>query len=94
VETAEATSAISDEIEVLACNWATVEVYQRCQLTMHVTMHGVVCGGIAAAEILAAIRLAQVLQKDWGAVAAGVQAMGRIAAQVINAAARAAPQTR
>lgn len=92
METAEATSAVSAEIEVLACNWTTVEIYQRCQLTMHVAMHGVVCGGIAATEILAAIRLARVARKEWDVVAAGVQLMGRVAARVINAASRAAPR--
>lgn len=94
METAEATSVASSEIEVLACNWTTVEIYQRCQLTSHPTGVGVVFTGIAATEVLDAMRLCGLARREWDVVSSGVQLMGRVAAQAINAAVSAAPGRR
>lgn len=83
-EAEEAAAEASDGIEVLACNWVAVTVYQACQLTRIVGMTKVVCTGIAALEIVAALQLCGVPQQDWQEVGDGVRLMGMAAAQAIN----------
>lgn len=82
-ETAAATDT-SDVIEVLACNWVAVAVFQACQLTRLVGMTKVVCTGIAALEIVAALQLCGVPQQDWHEVGDGARLMGLAAAKAIN----------
>jgi len=76
----------SDVIEVLACNWTTVHVYQACQLTKVVGMTRVVCTGMAAVEIHAGLQICDVRKDEWQAVSEGVRLMGLAAASAINAA--------
>lgn len=94
METAEASSATTDEIEVLACNWTIVEIYQRCQLTSHASMGGAIFTGIACTEVLDALHMSRVAIREWETVSLGVQLMGRVAAQAINAAVQKAQRKR
>jgi hypothetical protein len=83
------------DIEVLACNWQTVEVYQRCQMTLVGGAHGARCMGIAAREVHTAVTLMRVARPAWPDVLDGVQLMGREAAGRLNGAATdAAPSRR
>lgn len=92
VATAEAAPVADSRIEVLACNWLTVDVYQTCQLGFASGAGGAICLGIAAIEIRAALQLQGVPRRQWGELATGVQLMGRVAASTINAAIQRATQ--
>lgn len=83
---AEAAPVVDSSVEVLACNWLTVEVYQTCQLGFASGAGGAICLGIPATEIHAALQLQRVPRPQWREVAAGIQLMGRVGAAMINTA--------
>lgn len=71
------------EVEVLACNWETVDVFLRCQQTIASGMSACFLG-ISCSEVRAALELGEVPRRRWRRISAGVQQMGRIAASVLN----------
>jgi hypothetical protein len=72
------------EIEVLAENWDTVQVFTRCRQTWAAGMGGAFAQGFSALEIEAACRLARVEPDTWPEVSDQVHEMGRIAAEELN----------
>lgn len=69
-----------DEVEVLAVNLRSVDVYRRCQLTVL----GGMDLGVSALETRAALELSQVPPSEWAAIADDVQVMSAAAVQYLG----------
>jgi hypothetical protein len=94
VEEAEASAATANEtIDVLACNWTTVDMFRGCQLSFVGGAGRAICMGIAATEIHAALQLRCLPRRQWPEVAQGIQLMGRMSASTINKKLSAASST-
>lgn len=72
-------------LQVWACNWPAVEVYQRCRLEIVAGGFSVHYNGIAPAEIRAALDLLDVPRPQWPDLLDDVQYMGRCASDALNA---------
>lgn len=70
---------------VLPENAIVIEVFGRCRIDAAVGM-GVLWMGISAAEVRAACLLSRIKPRDWPRVADGVLLMGRVVADIRNAA--------
>lgn len=71
------------EIDVLAENWTTVQVYLRCQPDISVGW-GERWNGISATEVRSAATMMRVPRDEWPDVLDGVQHMGRVVAEIRN----------
>lgn len=71
-------------VEVLACNWDSVCVYQVCMQTVVGGGFGCIHLGVSAAECRAACALLRISRSRWPDVAEGVQHMGQIVATELN----------
>lgn len=69
-------------------NVTAVDVFRRCQITMHAGM-GVVYQGISAVEMRAAMIVSRVPRAEWPSVADDVAVMADAAAEYLNERARA-----
>lgn len=72
------------EIEVMACNWRSVEVYQQCALAYVGTGMQAICTGFEAKEIVAVMDALNVRVKRRPRILRDVIFMGRVAAGYIN----------
>lgn len=72
-------------VEVLACNWDALEVFQHCQLPIVGAGLGVVYMGISATECRSAIELLLLPRVRWLDALAGAQHIGRLVAGHLNA---------
>lgn len=73
------------EIEVLACNWTAVQVFQRCQITTVASMSGAVLLGVSASEAMAGARMLRVPVAEWPDLIDGVQMLAGHVANIENA---------
>lgn len=72
-------------VEVLACNWDALEVFQRCQLSIVGAGLGVVHVGISATECRSAIALLRLPRARWLDALDGAQHIGSLVAGHLNA---------
>ena len=73
------------EIPIWWCLWATVEVFEHCELDVVAGGFGVQYKGISAREVHAACTLLRIPRHDWPDMVQDVQCMGRAVARAFNA---------